>query len=142
MTRVYALDDPVQLGVFGARTLVKTVRTFECLSGPRKGVKSGPETAYHASSVALDDAHGVGYFEDAVRRQWAVESKYHARRDGTYCEDMRTRRCDGNVIGAMMLARSVLFVFFARSGESNCQAFKERMQASVVPSFRFVTGKR
>ena len=57
-----------------------------------------------------------------MRGQWAIESKYHARRDWAYCEDVRTRRCDENVTGAMLLARSPVFVFLAQSGMGNCQA--------------------
>ena len=49
-----------------------------------------------------------------------------------YCEDIRTRRCDENVTGALMLARTLALYFFAKSGMSNCQAFKEKMQANVL----------
>jgi len=141
-TWVYKLDDPVQLGLFGARTLVKTWRQFEYLSGPRKGKKSKPETVFHASSVRVDDTHRTAFFADAVRRQWAIESKYHARRDGTYCEDIRTRRCGGNVTGALLLARTPTFVFFAESETNNCQEFKETMQADKDEIFRLVTSRR
>ena len=72
----------------------------------------------------------------AVRGQWAIESKYHARRDGAYCEDIRTRRCDENVTGAMLLARSPVFVFLAKSGMENCQAFKEELQSDRNLVFR------
>jgi len=139
LTRVYRLDDPAQLGLFGSQTLVLTRRMFEYVAGPHKGEKTEPETIYHASSVAIDEGHGVGYFADAIRSQWAIESKYHARRDWTYCEDVRTRRCNENVAGAMLLARSALFVYFARSGMTNCQAFKEEMQLSPGKALRLVT---
>ena len=62
-----------------------------------------------------------------MRGEWRVEA-YHARRDGAYCEDIRTRRCDENVTGALMLARTMALYFFSKSGMENCQAFKEEMQ--------------
>ena len=74
-----------------------------------------------------------------MRGQWAIESKYHARRDWAYCEDVRTRRCDENVTGAMLLARSPVFVFLAQSGTGNCQAFKEEPQTDRNRVFRLVT---
>lgn len=41
-----------------------------------------------------------------VRSEWAIETGYHGKRDFAYCEDVRTRRCKANIIGAMMLART------------------------------------
>ena len=87
--------------------------------------------SYHASSVRIDDRHDASFFADLVRGEWSVE-KYHARRDGTYCEDIRTRRCNENVTGALLLARTIVLYFFAKSGMSNCQAFKEKMQANLA----------
>ena len=75
-----------------------------------------------------------------MRRQWAIESKYHARRDWAYCEDVSTRRCNENVTGAMLLARSPVFVFLAQSGMENCQAFKEELPSDRNRGFRLVTG--
>ena len=75
-----------------------------------------------------------------MRGQWAIESKYLARRDGAYCEDIRTKRYDENATGATLLARSPVFVFLARSGMENCQAFKEDLQSDRNRIFRLVTG--
>ena len=61
-----------------------------------------------------------------------------SRRDGAYCEDIRTRRCDENVTGAMMLARTLALFFFARSGMTNCQSFKESLQANPDRAFDLV----
>ena len=105
--------------MFGAHTLVRTWRKTEHLAGKLKGTTS-MEISYHASSVRIDARHDAGFFADGVRGEWSVE-KYHARRDGTYCEDIRTRRCDENVTGALMLARTLALYFFAKSGMSNCQ---------------------
>lgn len=139
VTRVYQLDDPVQLGLFGAHTLVRTWRKTEFLAGKRKGLTT-EDVSYHASSVRIDALHGAEFFGDSVRGEWSVE-KYHARRDGTYCEDIRTRRCDENVTGALMLARTLALYFFARSGMSNCQAFKEHIQANPTRAFNLVMRK-
>ena len=96
--------------------------------------------SYHASSVRIDDRHDASFFADLVRGEWSVE-KYHARRDGTYCEDIRTRRCNENVTGALLLARTIALYFFAKSCMSNCQAFKEKMQANPDMAFDLVMGK-
>ena len=96
--------------------------------------------SYHASSVRIDDRHDASFLADLARGEWSVE-KYHARRDGTYCEDIRTRRCNENVTGALLLARTIALYFFAKSGMSNCQAFKEKMQANPDMAFDLVMRK-
>ena len=136
---MYALDGPVQLGMFGAHTLVRTWRKTEYVGGKLEGATS-METAQHAWSVRVGARQGAGVFADGVRGEWSVE-KYHARRDGTYCEDIRTRRCDENVTGALMLARTLALYFFAKSGMSSGQAFKEKMQANPDMVFDLVMGK-
>ena len=42
--------------------------------------------------------------------------------------------------GAMLLARSPVFVFLAQSDMENCQAFKEELQSDRNRVFRLVTG--
>ena len=71
-TLIWPLDDPAQVGFCGARTLVLTLRQFEYIAGPKKGQRSKVEAVYHVSSVPIDEGHGVEYFADAVRRQWAM----------------------------------------------------------------------
>ncbi len=138
LTRIFRLDDPAQLGMFGMRTLVQTRRRWEYLSGPNKGKRTDPETSYHASTVEIDERHGVDFFASAVRSEWAIEAGYHGKRDFTYCEDVRTRRCNANIVGAMMLARTPAFVFMAKSGVANSQIFKEELQADRALSLRMV----
>ena len=41
--------------------------------------------------------------------------------------------------GAMLLARSPVFVFLAQSDMENCQAFKEELQSDRNRVFRLVT---
>jgi len=133
------LDDPVQLGLFGAHTLVRTYRKTEYLSGKLNGTTT-EDVSYHASSLRIDKRHDAQFFGDCVRGEWRVEA-YHARRDGAYCEDIRTRRCDENIVGAMLLARSMTFYYFSKSGMSNCQEFKEHMQLNQNELFNLVVGK-
>ena len=54
------------------------------------------------------------------------------------CEDVRTRRCNANIIGAMMLARTPAFVFMAKRGVANSQAFKEELQSDHALPLRMV----
>ena len=125
--------------MFGMRTLVRTRRQREYVSGPRKGERTAVETSYHASTVEIDGRHGVDFFANAVRAEWAIETGYHGRRDFAYFEDVRTRRCNANVVGAMMLARTPAFVFMSKVGATNCQQFKEELQSDRALAFRLVT---
>ena len=138
LTQIFKLDDPAQLGTFGMRTLVQTRRQWEYVSGPNKGKRTAVETSYHASTIEIDDRHGADFFANAVRAEWAIETGYHGKRDFAYCEDVRTRRCNGNVIGAMMLARTPAFVFMAKRNISNCQVFKENLQSNRALALRMV----
>ena len=124
--------------MFGMHTLVQTLRQWEYVSGPNKGNRTEVETSYHASTVEIDKSHGVDFFAKAVRMEWTIETGYHGKRDFAYCEDVRTRRCDANIIGAMLLARTPAFVFMAKRGISNCQAFKEEHQSNHALSLREV----
>lgn len=81
----------------------------------------------------------MDFFANAVRAEWAIETGYHGRRDFAYFEDVRTRRCNANVVGAMMLARTPAFVFMSKVGATNCQQFKEELQSDRALAFRLVT---
>ena len=86
--------------------------------------------------------HGVDFFASAVRSEWAIETGYHGKRDFAYCEDVRTRRCKANIIGAMMLARTPAFVFMAKRGVTNSQAFKEELLSDHAISLRMIVDER
>ena len=124
--------------MFGMHTIVQTKRQREHLSGPSKGERTAVETSYHASTIEIDERHGVDFFAGAVRSEWAIETGYHGKRDFAHCEDVRTRRCNANIIGAMMLARTPAFVFMAKLGISNCQVFKENLQSNQAHTLRMV----
>ena len=55
LTRIFRLDDPAQLGMFGMHTIVQTKRQWEHLSGPNKGERTAVETSYHASTIEIDE---------------------------------------------------------------------------------------
>ena len=124
--------------MFGMHTIVQTKRQWEHLSGPNKGERTAVETSYHASTIEIDERHGVDFFAGAVRSEWAIETGYHGKRDFAYCEDVRTRRCNANIIGAMMLARTPAFVFMAKRGVASSQAFKEELQSDHALPLRMV----
>ena len=80
----------------------------------------------------------VDFFANAVRSEWMIEKGYHGKRDFAYCEDVRPRRCNANIIGAIMLARTPAFVFMAKCGIEDCQEFKEELQSDHAHSLRMV----
>ncbi len=47
-----------------------------------------------------------------------------------------TRRGNGNIIGAMMLARTPAFVFMAKHGIGNCQVLKENLPSNPALALR------
>lgn len=137
MTEVWRLDDAPQLGLFGARTLVRTTRTVWTRGGA-DGPSESAEVAFHASSADISAAHGAGWFGDAVRAQWGVEA-YHSVRDGAYCEDIRTRRSNPNTVSAMMVARTVALYFSAVLCGGRGREFKEIAQSDTPLLLRLVT---
>ena len=124
--------------MFGMHTLVQTFRQWEWVSGPHKGKRTEVETSYHASTIEIDDKHGVDFFANAVRMEWTIETGYHGKRDYAYCEDIRTRRCNANIVGAMMLARTPAFVFMSMRNITNSQEFKEELQSNQALSLQMV----
>jgi len=57
------------------------------------------ETTAHTSTTG---SHG--FFANAVRSEWAIETGYHGKREFACDKDVSTRRCNVNVVGAMLLA--------------------------------------
>lgn len=104
-------------------------------------IKEWDEEAFHASSLRLDRFHDAEYFGNAIRNYWKIETGYHSRRDRAYCEDVRTRRRNRNVVAAMMIARTAGMFFFANSGSNNAEAFKEHMQRNPRKVLRCVLSR-
>ena len=123
--------DPVEVGFPGARTVIRTYRevwqTRKTGKKDRRGRdvrkpfgKPAKEVAWHVSSLD-PDSRRAEEFAGIVRTHWHVEA-YHGKRDGGYHEDAFTRRCDVNVMSAMMVARSFgMWICARRPGMTTAQ---------------------
>ena len=126
MTKVFRVQDAVEVGFPGTRTIIRTYREVwqtrktgkkdkhgrdirKCVGKPTK------EVAWHVSSLD-PDSRTAKQFSEIVRTHWCVEV-YHGKRDNGYNEDAFTRRCDLNVMSAMMVARSFGMWICARHPE-------------------------
>ena len=67
----------------------------KCVGKPAK------EAAWHVSSLD-PDSRSAEKFAEIVRTHWCVEA-CHGKRDNGCHEDVFTRRCDVNVMSAMMV---------------------------------------
>ena len=134
MTRSYRVVDPVDAGFPGARTIVRTYRAVWKTRKTGKKDKSGrdvrkafgkpaKEVAWHVSSLD-PDSRSAEEFAGIVRTHWYVET-YHGKRDNGYHEDAFTRRCDVNVMAAMMVARSFGMWICARHPEKKTAQVKD-----------------
>ena len=84
--------------------------------------KPTKEVVYHVSSLD-PDSRTAEKFAEIVRTHWYVEA-YHGTRDNGYHEDAFTRRCDENVMAAMMVARSFVMWTCARHPERTTEQVK------------------
>ena len=90
----------------------------------RKAVgKPTKEVVWHVSSLD-PDSRTAKQFSEIVRTHWYVEV-YHGKRDNGYHEDAFTRRCDVNVMAAMMVARSFGMWICARHPERTTEQVKD-----------------
>ena len=132
MTKVFRVQDAVEAGFPGTRTVLRTYREVwqtretgkkdKCGRDIRKPVgKPAKEVVWHVSSLD-PDSRSAEKFAEIVRTHWHVEA-YHGKRDNGYHEDAFTRRCDVNVMAAMMVARSF--------GMWICARYPERTTAQV-----------
>ena len=132
-TKVCRVVDAVDAGFPGARTIIRTYRE---VWQTRKTGKKDPkgrdirktvgkptkEVAWHVSSLD-PDSRTAEKFAEIVRTHWYVEA-YHGKRDNGYHEDAFTRRCDENVMAAMMVARSFGMWICARHPERTTEQVK------------------
>ena len=132
-TKVYRVIDPVDAGFPGARTVIRTYRevwqTRKTGKKDRHGRdirktvgKPTKEVAFHVSSLD-PDSRPAEKFAEIVRTHWYVEA-YHGKRDSGYHEDAFTRRCDQNLMAAMMVARSFGMWICARHPERTTEQVK------------------
>ena len=105
-TAVYPLCEPAEVGLFGAWTLLRTVRTRTV----NKTGKTSRETVWHLCTM---DARSRAPRQWAahIRDHWGIESRDHNRRDCTLLED-KTRSRNPNIVGALALLRNALQVVF------------------------------
>ena len=130
-TKVFRVRDAVEAGFPGVRTVIRTYREVwqtrktgkkdKCGRDIRKSVgKPTKEVAWHVSSLD-PDSRSAEKFAEIVRTHWYVET-YHGKRDNGYHEDAFTRRCDVNVMSAMMVARSLgMWICARRPGMTTAQ---------------------
>ena len=136
-TRVFRIVDPVEVGFPGAWTVIRTYRETwktrktgkkdRCGRDIRKKIgEPTKEVAWHVSSLEPDSRSAEG-FARIVRTHWCVEV-YHGKRDCGYHEDAFARRCDHNVMSAMMVARSFGMWICARHPEMTTSQAKEDLK--------------
>ena len=131
MTRSYRVVDPVDAGFPGARTIVRTYRAVW------KTRKTGKKVAWHVSSLD-PDSRSAEEFAGIVRTHWYVET-YHGKRDNGYHEDAFTRRCDVNVMAAMMVARSFGMWICARHPDRTVAEVRRDLALHPSKLFRVMT---
>ena len=130
---MYRVVDPVDAGFPGARTIIRTYREVWKARKTGKKDKYGrdvrklvgkptKEVAWHVSSLDPDSL-SAEELAGIVRTHWYVET-YHGKRDNGYHEDAFTRRCDLNVMAAMMVARSFGMWICARHPERTTEQVK------------------
>ena len=131
---MYRVQDAVDAGVPGARTVIRTCREVWKTRKTGKKDKYGrdvrklvgkptKEVAWHVSSLDPDSL-SAEELAGIVRTHWYVEA-YHGKRDNGYHEDAFTRRCDLNVMAAMMVARSFGMWICARHPERTTAQVKD-----------------
>lgn len=147
-TKVFRVQDAVEVGFPGTRTIVRTYREVwqtrktgkkdkhgrdirKCVGKPTK------EVAWHVSSLD-PDSRTAKQFSEIVRTHWYVEV-YHGKRDNGYNEDAFTRRCDLNVMSAMMVARSFGMWICARNPEKTTGQVKDDLKLHPAKLVRIMT---
>ena len=103
----------------------------KCVGKPAK------EVAWHVSSLD-PDSRSAEKFAEIVRTHWYVEA-YHGKRDNGYHEDVFTRRCDVNVMSAMMVARSFGMWICARNPEMTMAQVRSDLKLHPAKLVRIMT---
>jgi hypothetical protein len=113
VTRVYALEEAGEAGLFQAATLVVTERRREVL----KTGKATLESAYHLGTAEAGSRDAAGW-AGAVRAHWGIENGNHWRRDACLLEDKTPGKNPG-VVGNLAVSRAVLLFYNATEGGGN-----------------------
>ena len=147
-TKVFRVQDAVEVGFPGTRTIIRTYREVwqtrktgkkdehgrdirKCVGKPTK------EVVWHVSSLD-PDSRSAEQFAEIVRTHWYVEA-YHGKRDNGYHEDAFTRRCDLNVMSAMMVARSFGMWICARHPDRTVAEVRRDLALHPSKLFRVMT---
>lgn len=111
-TFVYQIHDPMQVGLFGARTLIKTQRDVTDI----KTKETSKRTVFHLCTSDVDQ-YTAENWASLVRNHWGIEAKNHNRRDVTLLEDY-TRSKNKKIVANMAVARAVLLFFNVTENEN------------------------
>ena len=147
-TKVFRVQDAAEVGFPGVRTIVRTYREVWRTRKTGKKDKHGrdirklvgkpaKEVAWHVSSLD-PDSRSAEKFAETVRTHWYVEV-YHGKRDSGYHEDAFTRRCDLNVMSAMMVARSFGMWICARHPGMTTAQVKDDLRLHPAKLVRIMT---
>ena len=145
---MFRVQDAVDAGFPGARTIIRTYREVWKTRKTGKKDRFGrdirkpvgrptKEVAWHVSSLD-PDSRSAEQFAEIVRTHWYVEA-YHGKRDAGYHEDAFTRRCDPNVMAAMMVARSLGMWICARHPDMTVAEVRRDLFLHPSKLFRVMT---
>ena len=134
-TAVYPLCEPAEAGLFGMRTLLRTLRTRTI----NKTGKTSGETVWHLCTL---DARSrtARQWAAHIRDHWGIESRDHNRRDCTLLED-KTRSRNANVVGNLAVARAALLFFNSRAKEGHLGDFANTCREDRSYALRLITAR-
>jgi predicted transposase YbfD/YdcC len=136
-THVYRIHDPMQLGLFGSQTLLKTYRERTDL----KTKKTSKETVFHLCTSDVNQ-YTAENWASLVRDHWGIESKNHNRRDVTLLED-KTKSKNKNIVANMAVARAALLFFNSTENENGTlPKLVENINADISYPVRLITRKK
>lgn len=135
-TAVYPLCEPAEVGLFGMRTLLRTVRTRTVV---RTG-KSSSETVWHLCTMEAR-SRTARQWAAHVRDHWGIESRDHNRRDCTLLED-KTRSRNAELVNNLAVARAALLLFNSRTKDGHLGDFANACRESRAYALRLITAQK
>lgn len=135
-SRVWRLEDPAQVGIVHARTLIVTDRQSLDLKTGRKT----SDTAFHLSTEDCEARTGWQWAK-LVRDHWGIESRNHGRRDACLFED-KTRSKNPSIVANFCVARAALLYFNAQTPTGNINAFTEVCQEDKQTTLGLIMRRR
>jgi predicted transposase YbfD/YdcC len=135
-SRAWPLEDPAEVGIVHAQTLVVTERRTLDL----KTRKTSSETVFHISTEACASRTG-NQWARLVRDHWGIESRNHGRRDACLFED-KTRSKNAFIVANFCVARAALLYFNAQTPTGNINAFAEVCRESRRTALGLIMRRR